>query len=177
MEQKRTVIRTVRLTKELDKILAEDADLKRTNLNALISSILMKYAEWDRYAERFSHISVPTTLFRGLLDLITDEDALAKLADRVGVELPSETASFWFKKINQETLLRFQRLACKYGRAGEIEIEDEGPDLTFTIYHALGKNGSIWFEHYFDKLIRTYLKVIPQIRTTENSVTVRFQNT
>lgn len=76
-KQNRMVIRTVRLTKELDEILAEDAHLRRTNLNALISTILTKYAEWDRYAERLSHISVPTTLFRDLLDLITDEDALA----------------------------------------------------------------------------------------------------
>ena len=159
----------------MDEILAKDANLKGTNYNALISSILTKYVEWDRYTERLGHISVPTTLFRALLDLITDEDALAKFADQIGGELPSETALFWFKKINQETLLHFQSLACKYGRAGEIEIEEEGLNLTFSIYHALGKKGSIWFEHYFDKLIRTHLKATPQIKTTENSVTVRFQ--
>ena len=174
-KQKKMVVKTVRVTKELDEILAKDANLKRTNINALITSILTKYVEWDRYTERLDHISVPTTLFRALLDLITDEDALAKLGDRLGVELPSETGLFWFKKINQKTLLQFQSLACKYGRSGEMEIEEEGSDLTFSIYHALGKKGSIWFEHYFDKLIRTHLKTIPQIKTTENSVTVRFQ--
>jgi hypothetical protein len=175
-KQKRSVIRTVRITKELYEILAEDAKFKRTSLNSLISSILTKYAEWDRYAEKLGHVSIPTTLLRALLDLITDEDALAKLADRLGSELASETSLFWFKKVNLETLLRFQSLVCKYAKVGEIEIEDEGLGVTFCVYHALGKKGSIWFEHYFDKLIRTHLKVIPQIKTTGNSVIVSFPN-
>lgn len=174
--QKRVVVRTVRLTKELDQILAEEVNRKRTSLNSLISSILTKYAEWDRYAERIGHISVPRTLFRALLDLITDEDALAKLADRLGGELTGETTLFWFKKVNQESLLRFVSLAFKYGGAGELEIADVGPNLTVVIYHKLGKNGSIWFEHFFDKMIRTYLKTIPRIEKTENSVTVSIQN-
>ena len=175
-KQKRVIIRTVRVTKALDEILVEDANLKGTSLNSLISSILTKYAEWDRYTEKLAHVTIPTTLLRALLDLITDEDALAKLGDRLGVELSSETTLFWFKKINQETLLRFLSLAYKYGGAAVIEIEDEGPELKFILYHKLGEKASIWFEHYFDKLIRTHLKVIPQIATTENSVIVRFPN-
>jgi hypothetical protein len=174
-KQKRTVIRTVRLTKELDEILAEEAKLKRTNLNSLMFSIFVKYAEWDRYAERIGHISVPTTLFRALVDLISDEDALAKLADRLGVELVKETTLFWFRAINQETLLRFLSLAFKYGGAAEIKIEDEGPYVTLIVYHKVGRKGSIFYEHYFDKMIRTYLKAIPEFESTENSVTVRFQ--
>jgi len=175
-EQKKTAIRTIRVTKELDEILAKDADRKRVSLNSLISSILTKYAEWDRYAERLRHIYVPTMAFRDLLDL-TDEDALAKLAERLGVGLASETALFWFKKVNQETLLRFLSLVCKYGNVGEIEIGAEGLDVIFSIYHMCGKKYSIFLEHYLDKAIRTHLKRIAQFKITENSVTVRFQNT
>ena len=66
---------------------------------------MAKYSEWDRFTEKFGHVSITTTLFRALLDL-TDENALAALAERHGVEGTKEITSFWFKKINLETLLR-----------------------------------------------------------------------
>src|SRR5208337_1632706 len=119
-QQKKTVLRTVRISEELDGILEKDAKANRTSVNALISSIMAKYAEWDRYTEKFGHISIPTTLFRALLDL-TDENALAALAERVGVELTNQITVFWFKKTNLETLLHFMSNASQYGKAGEAE--------------------------------------------------------
>jgi len=173
--RRKTVLRTVRISKELDEILEKDAKVHRTSVNALISSIMAKYAEWDRYTEKFGHISVPMKLFRALLDL-TDENALATLAERLGVELTNEITLFWFKKVDPETLRQFLTLACEYGKVGECEVKDEGRDHMFSIYHEYGKNWSMFFEHFLDKAIRTYLRAIPQFETTENSVTVRYQN-
>jgi len=174
LKYKKTVLRTVRLSQELDGILEKDANLHRTSVNALISSIVAKYTEWDRYTQRFGHISIPGTLFRALLDLI-DEDALATLAERCGVELTSEVALFWFKKINLETLLQLFLNVSEYGKIGEVEIENEGRDYTISIYHGFGKKWSTWLEHYIDKTIRTYLKAVPQFETSDNTVAVRFQ--
>ena len=173
-KQKKTVLRTVRITEELDGILEKDANVQRVSVNTLISSIMAKYAEWDRFTERFGHISIPTTLFRDLLDL-TDENTLATLAERVGVELTNEITSFWFKKINLESLLRFISNASEYGKVGEVEIGNEGRDYTISIYHEYGKKWSTFLKHYLDKMIRTHLKVIPQFETAENTVTLRFQ--
>jgi uncharacterized protein YxeA len=173
-KQKKTVLRTVRISEELDEILEKDAKVHRTSVNALISSIMTKYSEWDRFTEKFAHISIPTTLFRALLDL-TDENALATLAERVGVELTNQITVFWFKKTNLETLLHFMSNSSEYGKVGEAEIENKGRDYTISVYHEYGKKWSTYLEHYLDKTIRTYLKVIPQFETTENTVTLRFQ--
>jgi len=173
-KQKKTVLRTVRISQELDEILEKDAKVHRTSVNALISSIMAKYSEWDRFTEKFAHISIPTTLFRALLDL-TDENALATLAERVGVELTNQITVFWFKKTNLETLLHFMSNASEYGKVGEAEIENKGRDYTISLYHEYGKKWSTYLEHYLDKMNRTYLKVIPQFETTENTVTLRFQ--
>jgi len=172
--QKKTVLRTVRVSEELDGILEKDAKVHRTSVNALISSIMAKYSEWDRYTEKFGHIEIPAALFRAILDLI-DENSLTTLAERISVELTNEITSFWFKKINLETLLQFFSIACEYGRVGEIEIENEGRNYTITIYHEYGKKWSIWLQHFGDKVIRTYAKAIPQHEVTENTVTLKFQ--
>lgn len=172
--QKKTVLRTLRISKELDDILEKDAKAHRTSVNGLISSIMVKYTEWDRYAERFGQVSLALPLFRALLDL-ADENALATLAEQHGVEGTKEIISFWFKKINLETLLRLIFIESEYANLLEAEIENEGRDYTISIHHEYGKKWSTYLERYLDIMIRTYLKVIPQLETTENIVTLRFQ--
>jgi hypothetical protein len=173
-QQKKTVLRTVRISEELDRILQKDAKINRTSVNGLISSIMEKYAAWDRYTEKFRYISIPTTIFRGLLDL-ADENALATTAERLGVELPGEVTSFWFKKFNVETYLEYISNSSEYGNTLEAEIESGAGNYTISMHHEFGKKWSTALKHYHDKAIRTYLKAIPQFETTENTVTIRFQ--
>ena len=173
-QQKKTVLRTVRISEELDRILQKDAKVNRTSVNALISSIMAKYAGWDRYTEKFRYISIPGTIFRALLDL-ADENALATAAERLGDELPKEITSFWFKKSNLETYLQYISNAAEYGNALEAEIESERGNYTISIHHEYGKKWSTALKHFHDKAIRTYLKTIPHFETTESTVTIRFQ--
>ncbi len=172
--QKKTVLRTVRLSEELDGILEKDARVNRTSVNALISSIMEKYARWDRYTKKFRYISIPTTIFSALLDL-ADENALATVAERLGEELPKEITSFWFKKFNLETYLQYISNAAEYGNVLEAEIESERGNYTISIHHEYGKKWSTALKHFHDKAIRTYLKTIPHFETTESTVTMRFQ--
>jgi len=172
--QKKTVLRTIRISEELDQILQKDAKLNRTSVNALISSIMEKYARWDRYAEKFRYISIPPSVFRGLLDL-ADENALATTAERLGDELPKEVTSFWFKKFDLESYVQYISNAAEYGNVFEAEIESERGDYTISIHHEYGKKWSTALTHYHDKAIRTYVKTIPHFETTENTVTIRFQ--
>jgi len=88
---KKTVLRTIRISKELDKLLEKDAKTHGSTVNALISSIMKKYAEWDRYTKMFPHLVIPARFFRSLIDL-TDENALATLAERSSVELTNSQA-------------------------------------------------------------------------------------
>jgi hypothetical protein len=172
--QKKTVLRTVRISEELDRILQKDAKVNRTSVNALISSIMEKYARWDRYTQKFRYISIPSTIFRGLLDL-ADENALAATAERLGDELPKEITSFWFKKFDLESYVQYISNSAEYGNALEAEIESERGNYTISIHHEYGKKWSTALRHYHDKAIRTYVKTIPHFETTENTVTIRFQ--
>ena len=56
-ENKKTVLRTIRLSKGLDELLQKDAISKRITVGALIFTILTKYSQWDRYTEKFDMIT------------------------------------------------------------------------------------------------------------------------
>ena len=81
--KEKTLIRTVRISKSLDSLLRKDAKTKRITVNALISSIMTKYAEWDRYNERFGVISIKRDAFKSILATIED-DKIIRVSKEIG---------------------------------------------------------------------------------------------
>jgi len=55
----RSTTRTIRISQQLDRLLEKDAASKRVSVNSLISYMITKYAEWDRYVESLSFVSIP----------------------------------------------------------------------------------------------------------------------
>jgi hypothetical protein len=55
----KSMTRTIRISQQLDKLLEKDAMNKRVSINSLISSIITKYAEWDRYVKSLRFVSIP----------------------------------------------------------------------------------------------------------------------
>jgi hypothetical protein len=46
--KKTSTARIIRLPKHLDNVLQKDAKEKRVTVNSLVTSIITKYAEWDK---------------------------------------------------------------------------------------------------------------------------------
>jgi hypothetical protein len=67
-----TKLRTIRLARDLDNLLQKDAKSKRISTNSLLTSIVVKYAEWDRYAEKFGLVSLTQAASRSILEAIDD---------------------------------------------------------------------------------------------------------
>jgi hypothetical protein len=96
-ENKKTVLRTIRLSKGLDELLQKDAKSKRITVGAMISAILTKYSQWDRYTEKFDMITLRQETIRAILEA-TEDDALIRKAREIGAKIPKEFLMFWFKK-------------------------------------------------------------------------------
>jgi hypothetical protein len=102
--KKKTVIRSVRISQEVDEILEKDAKSKGVNVGALIGSIFTKYVEWDRYVEKLDHISMSRKFVRSILETV-DMEKFMNLAEEQGVRAPKEAVPFWFKKLDIESFL------------------------------------------------------------------------
>jgi hypothetical protein len=99
-------LRTIRIEKELDDVLQQDAKRNRLSFNSHISKIITKYSEWDRFNDRWGVISLKREVFRAILEAI-ETDKLADLAEDIGSHVPKEFICFWFKKISLETFLQY----------------------------------------------------------------------
>jgi hypothetical protein len=129
--EEKMLIRSVRISKALDTLLRKDAKTKRITVNALLSSIMTKYAEWDRYNERFGVISIKRDAFRSILGAIED-DKIIRLSKEIGTQIAKQFILFWFKKTNLETYLEYMSLVCRYAEFAQYEVDTDGTNYTMT---------------------------------------------
>lgn len=169
----KTVLRTIRIPKELDSILQQDAKRNRLSFNSHILRIITKYSEWDRYNERWGKISLKRDAFKSILEA-AEQDKLASAAKEVGSHIPKEFISFWFKKVNLDTYLQYLSLVCQYAKFAECEIDKVGNDYTIVLSHDLGQKWSDFLAVWLIEGFRVATGLHPKTDTTKNSVVVRF---
>jgi hypothetical protein len=172
-KNKKTLLRTIRITPVLDEILQNDAQAKRISVNALITSIITKYAEWDRYTERFGYLSISKDLFNSVMRATNDEK-LVEEARQMGTRLPKEIILFFFKELNIDTFLAYMKLTCKYGRIGEYEVYTSGKNCIVTIHHDLGSKWSTYLQHFVGETMKKQLGIAPQFEVIQNSLITKF---
>ena len=68
-----------------------------TSVGALVSTILTKYSQWDRYTEKFDMITFRQETLRAILEA-TDDETLIRKAREIGAKILREFLMFWFKK-------------------------------------------------------------------------------
>jgi hypothetical protein len=167
-----TVLRTLRISRDLDNLLKKDAREKGTNLNALTSSVLSKYAAWDRLAMKFGMLSLSVEVFRGILET-TDERMLVRAARRLGARTAKAGILFWFNKLDEETFLSGVSTLFKYGRTGECEIKQKDGSHVIVIRHDLGVKWSEFLVAYLDSAAKTVLNEHPQFDSTPSVISMR----
>jgi hypothetical protein len=178
----RTLLKTIRITKELDDLLHKDAKDKRVSVNALISMVMTKYAEMDRYNEKFGTITLRRESLRTVLSYIT-EDEIKTIAQEMGARIPKEFMLLWFKKINLKAYLEYLSLICRYNGFAEYEVvlEDNEEDektgrYSITLVHDMGEKWSRFLVELIDSGMRNTLGLIPDFDTSKNSVIVTFNS-
>ena len=169
----KTILRSVRFSDELDRLLKADAKKKGISVNALISEIFTKYAEWDRFAQRFPMISISRQGFRSLMDSL-DNERLNEYAAEAGSRNAPEIALFWFRKLDTTAFFQLVHILSKYGNTFEYEHSVGQSVHILAIHHELGSRYSEFLAHYFDAAIRKFIGVAPQVEIGKNSITIRF---
>lgn len=167
--KRKTVLRTIRLTQELDSLLQKDSRTKGISVNALISELITKYATWDRFTDKFGFVQVARRTFRHIVNAVDDEQ-LAKIAEKLGAEMPEAITSFFLHKLNFETLVATLSLFERYSGLQVHEMETEEGQCTITFHHELGRNWSVFLKHFMNEYFKTGLHVAPNTSIVGDSV-------
>ncbi len=173
-KRKKTVLRTIRLSEEIDGLLESDAEKQNISTNALVGKILTRYVEWDRIVERLHIVSFSNAFFVALLNEVSD-DTIRELAAQEAVQQIKNHALWDFGKTDYDTLLKTILLIGKYGIATEVSVESWGDgNYVITLRHTWGPKGAVFFRSFFDSFIRTVAEVQPRIDIADDVMAVSF---
>lgn len=173
-KNQKTLLKTIRIRQDVDRILRIDANTKGLSVNMLVSQVLDKYCEWDRYAERFGFVTIASGTFRSILEEIDDEK-LSRVAANLGAEMPKAVTLFWFKKVNLQTFLDTISLFARYSGLQVHETKIDAKEYAIAFRHALGRKWSTFLSHFMSHAIREAVRVFPQSEVSENSVVMSFR--
>ncbi len=174
MSSKKTSTFTFRIDKEYEKILREEAQAKKITVNTLANQIFGDYVEWQRYMEKFGTIVLSKEAFKVILDSL-DEKSLLNLAIDIGERAPKEFILFKWKGVATDNVIKFIKMYfdhCGYGKHDQTRVEGK---VTFSIYHDLGKKGSLFLKTFLETLIKSTLGKSCSSTITTNSLLLSFQ--
>ena len=174
IKESKSVLRSIRLRRDLQQILERDAESKGISVNALVTAVLSRYAEWDRFAEKFGFVTITKGGYLAMLDAIPEEE-LDRLGEQIGSTNPREVTLFWFKRLGLDAFLQYLRLASKYSRTFEFEVDRQGSDVTLLVRHDLTERHSRHLVHFFIGAIRSVVGAVPRTQMGRNSVVIRFR--
>ena len=167
-----TVLRGIRIPKQLNEILQKDADAENRTVSALVVSILAKYAEWDRYTQKFGFVTVPRSNYKRMIEAMDEPTYVTATSETPSTFL--EMIRFWYKRVNARTVCDFCAKLSKYVETTRCEIEEKDGDYTITIEHDLGMKYSNHLKRVYESVTRETLRIESKIEVTNNSVFIRF---
>lgn len=174
MSKKRTktVIRSIRITEQLNQLLENDAKTKNLSVNALINTIFSKYSEWDRFAEKLDLMTVQKDFIKTLLALV-DEPTVRRIARKFGSHILKDNLLFFFKEVSVDAFLAYVSNQCRYASTAEHDISKTGNHYTITANHGLGEKWSIFLKEFVLQGMK-HIGVEPEVEITERTVVIKF---
>jgi hypothetical protein len=171
---KRTVLRSVRISQELDDVLRGDAESRGISFSSLVSEIFTKYSEWDRLANKFGVVTLSRGAFRVMWETVGKEKA-ASIGKEGGSKAATEVAHFWFKRLNTKTFFQLIDLFGKYTKFFEYELESgDEREYTITVHHEINEAYSVYLENWFESAIKIFIGVTPSSKVSLNSLVITF---
>ena len=169
----KTVLRSIRVPAGLEDLLRADAEARGLSVNALISAILTKYKDWDRFTEKFGFVTITRNGFRALIDGL-DDDTLERVAREIGRQNPREMILFWFKRLGLPAFLDYLSLVRRYGKWMAIEVSQDDRGVTIQIQHEYGPRYSLFQGCFMEEAIREVVGVATKAEIGRSSVRLRF---
>ncbi len=168
-----TALRTFRIPRNLISVLESESKGRGISANALVSSLITRFNDWDRFADRFDFFSLTDDLFKAFLDEIREERIIA-IADTMGARIAKDATMFWSKETTVESLVEYLNHRCRYAGYGSMEYEKKDRNHTIILQHKLGYKWSLFLQHTLDQVLRNPVGIVAQIVISETNVVMHF---
>jgi hypothetical protein len=173
-QKRKSVNRTFRVDQLALETIEKDAKDKNVSTNTLVNQLLLAYANFDRYYEQFPMVKIFSSVFRDLLDGVS-EDYAKKAGKDLARNLVRAVIVSRRGEVNLSTLLDQFRLVSNYSEIFTFKESEVSGKKILTIYHRFGNKGSLYFGEYLLSLFEL-IDMQPRLTFTDNSIQATFQS-
>jgi hypothetical protein len=170
----RTVLRTFRLPSQLDEALVSYSKQDKLTLTDQLVSILTKYVEYDRDAQKFGFVSFGRGTFERFLGALP-EGILAELASSSAVDV-IEYIDFRYQKRDLPSLLSAIGVFSKYQRRFDYESTEDESGVTIVMRTDMGEKFVTFLTERWKAAIAAVLGATPLVEREKNQVTFKITN-
>jgi hypothetical protein len=166
-----SITRSFRFETDVLKVLDEEAGRMGISVNALVGTVLLRYAEFTRYLSKIDMVVVNRELLTSLIEQF-EEDELYQMGLKLGQTVLSDTVMFWKKETTERAVMEYiEKVICRYGHLGTYdEKQMPGDGMVIVVRHRLGKKGSRFLEGYFQAGLKYTLGIDAKFEVSDSSV-------
>jgi hypothetical protein len=173
MDERKSVLRTIRLPESLARSLQEEAASEGMTVNAYVNSIVSQHLDWEKKVREFGVARLPRSMLMSLLEGCDDE-TLARIG-RETVPIQKEIAEFFVQDSSPKGILNFLALRSRFNSKNTIKVAQEEDEYTIVMRHDFGPKWSIIDKNYLEEFVKQTFHVEPRINVGESVVTARFR--
>lgn len=171
--RRKAILKSVRFDAQDAEILSKEAKAVGLTFNALVSRLVTRFVEWDRFADRYGFIALPRQSFRTLVSQM-DRRQLEEFGRATGHGNVAAITQFWFKRLDFDSFLSFLAISAKYAKIWHYELAQRGDQVVLTVLNDIGPSYAAVHREYFDQAIREILGVKPHIEQRGDAVVFTF---
>ncbi|MGQ0606385.1 MAG: hypothetical protein ACT4OD_05485 [Candidatus Nitrosotenuis sp.] len=142
---------TFRLNSIVLNKLSSRAELQKTSLNVLVNQVLSNYVEWEMDAAKAGWILTQRQVLSKLIDTIDEKTVLA-VAEKVAESGGKDSILYMSGKYDLDGLLSNIRISAQRSGFSIKEYANER-NLEMIVQHDLGWKWSLFFKHYYQKIL------------------------
>jgi hypothetical protein len=142
------------------------------SVNALVGTILKRYAEFTRYLSKIDMVVINREFITSLLET-HDEQSLYTIGLELGETVAKDTILFWKKELTERSVLEYiEKIICRYGHLGTYDEVSQADNriIVIVIRHRLGRKGSKFLEGYLSSALKNIIEKEAVFEVTDSSV-------
>jgi hypothetical protein len=168
MVMKKSAVITCRVNEDVKNKIEDEAEMNNITTNALISSILTKHVNWDRFAEDIGFVFLAKPFLRVILDEV-DEKTMKLIAVSTCRGAIRDAVLFLKGEMNKDSIMEAFDLWFGASHIPFRHIKKDGIDR-YVVQHGLGKKWSIYIGAVVNSLLNEIEYKVVNQKINEQSI-------
>jgi hypothetical protein len=167
----KTVTRSFRISESAFLALEEEARKHNISLNTLVNQLLLSFANFDRYFQKFGMLKISKVAYRRTLKAVPDEE-IVEAAREVAQNSARVVLLTRYGTLSLAGVLEYLKSLADYAYWFEYtEVLSSERKRVITLTHSLGEKFSLFMIAYSKSLFEQIV-INPKLASTKDSITI-----